>query len=221
MRGQKSSRALDAALVVVTIFLIVPFIFAPSVWAASQYKTLYRFKGGSDGSNSTSTLIFDKVGNLYGTTQLGGTSGVGTVFKLTPNGNGRRTESVLYSFKKDGKDGMNPVGGLIFDQTGNLYGTTRDGGNGNVGAVFTLTPNRDGSWTETVLYSFKPDNSDGHYPFATLVFDSAGNLFGTTQQGGEHDEGTVFDVTQSTDGIWTENCFIRSLSPTDRRPSLT
>jgi uncharacterized repeat protein (TIGR03803 family) len=212
MAGQWSSRALGAAVVVVAVFLST--VVVPILWAASKYKTLYKFKGGNDGSSSTSALIFDMAGNLYGTTNLGGNGGAGTVFKMTPSGNGRWTESVLYPFKKDGTDGADPVGGLTFDGAGNLYGTTAEGGMDNVGTVFGLTPNGDGSWTETVLHSFKGDGMDGYSPLATLVLDSAGNLYGTTVFGGAHGAGAVFEVTRNADGSWTENV-LHSFTYTD------
>ena len=169
---------------------VVTLIFAPSALAAS--KTLYAFTVGSDGYEPIASLIFDQSGNLYGTTSQGGTASSGTVFKLVPNGDGTWTESVLYSFQ-GGTDGMHPAARLIFDQSGNLYGTTAFGGSTNQGTVFKLTPNG-GSWTETVLHTFG-NSSDGAQPFAGLVFDSSGNLYGTTEKGGTHKGGTVFQLT--------------------------
>jgi uncharacterized repeat protein (TIGR03803 family) len=130
---------------------------------------LYRFRGGSNGDEPVGTLIMDKAGNLYGTTQGGGTSYDGTVFKLNPVGN----KTVLYSFGS-GSDGSLPVAGVIADTTGNLYGTTAYGGDFNVGTVFKL----DKTGKETVLYSFT-DGADGALPAAGLVRDAAGNLYGT------------------------------------------
>jgi uncharacterized repeat protein (TIGR03803 family) len=135
------------------------------------------------------------VGNLYGTTFAGGSyvcsGGCGTVFKLTPSG----TETVLYRFT--GGDGANPTAGLIADASGNLYGTTELGGgangcSGGCGTVFKLTP----SGTETVLYRFT-GGSDGASPFAALIADGAGNLYGTTFFGGASGHGTVFKLTPS------------------------
>jgi uncharacterized repeat protein (TIGR03803 family) len=129
-------------------------------------------------------LIQDSAGNFYGTTQLGGTSNLGTVFKLDPMG----TETVLHSFA-GGADGANPYSGLVQDSTGNLYGTTYYGGAPNHGTVFKLDP----TGTETVLYSFA-GGTDGANPYASLVQDPAGNLYGTTQRGGASGQGTVFKV---------------------------
>jgi len=144
---------------------------------------LYAFTGGNDGGYPSGGLIADKAGNLYGTTSAGGSggcySGCGTVFKLTPDG----TETVLHSFN-NGSDGFSPLENLIADPVGNLYGTTTYGGTYSVGTVFKLAP--DG--TETVLHSFA-NGSDGAYPLSALVLDDAGNLYGTTSQGGDFGTG--------------------------------
>jgi uncharacterized repeat protein (TIGR03803 family) len=172
---------------------------------------LLHFFNGNDGSNPAAGLIFDQAGNLYGTTEAGGGSrrcrgGCGVVFKLTRNPNGSWKEKVLHQFGKGGtQDGANPnYAGLIFDQAGNLYGTTTKGGATNHGVVFKLTPNPDGSWTETVLYSFKAHN-DGSHPYAGVIFDQAGNLYGTTAIGGAYSRGTVFELTPNPDGSWAES----------------
>jgi uncharacterized repeat protein (TIGR03803 family) len=108
---------------------------------------------------------------------------------------------VLHSF--NGSDGSHPQAGLIFDAAGNLYGTTYGGGASGYGTVFKLTPNADGSWTESVLHSF--NGSDGSSPFAGLIFDAAGNLYGTTSLGGGSNFGTVFKLTPNADGSWAES----------------
>jgi len=148
-------------------------------------KVLHSFQSGKDGAEPACTaLIADKTGNLYGTTELGGTTDLGTVFKLAA---GHR-EAVLYTFK-GGNDGSYPIAALIVDKAGNLYGTTNAGGTHNLGTVFTLAP--DG--TETVLYSFK-GGKDGAYPWASVVEDEAGNLYGSTAWGGGNDDGTTFKL---------------------------
>ena len=145
---------------------------------------LYRFTGGSDGGNPFSTVTFDRAGNIYGTTISGGTHGLGTVFELSPAGGGTYTETVLYNFA-GGNDGANPYDGVVFDTAGNLYGTTQFGGGATVcqsgcGTVFELSPSG-GGWTETVLYRFQ-GASDGQYPSAGVAIDSAGNLYGNTDE---------------------------------------
>jgi len=113
------------------------------------------------------------------------------------------TEKVLYEFT-GGTDGASPRHSLIFDASGALYGTTFYGGVYGAGTVFTLTPNSDGSWTESVLYSFS-GGADGGYPdWGSLTFDGAGNLYGVTYGGGQHGVGTIFELTPNSDGSWTE-----------------
>jgi uncharacterized repeat protein (TIGR03803 family) len=180
---------------------------------------LYRFTGGSDGRSPNGKLIADRAGNLYGTTELGGTADNGVVFKLSPPTvrGGKWTETVLYSFK-GGSDGLGPLAGLVFDQAGNLYGTTVDGGNCHYGCgvIFQLAPphKSGGAWTETVLHAFGgADSRDGGGPTGSLVFDQAGNLYGTAEFGGNvictNDPGpcgVVFRLSPpaSGKGPWTE-----------------
>jgi uncharacterized repeat protein (TIGR03803 family) len=165
---------------------------------------LYRFTGASDGGQPIGDLVFDASGNLYGTTVLGGKPhgcgglGCGTVFKLTHSG-GRWTESALYQFA-GGSDGVFPDGGVTFDRSGNLYGTTCCGGSRGFGAVFKLTSSGSG-WTESLIYSFQ-GLTDGKEPVTGLMFDTSGNLFGTTLLGGAGLGGTVFELTPSG-GSWT------------------
>ncbi len=163
---------------------------------------LYAFTGGSDGVNPEASLIEDSAGNLYGTTYSGGTgfctfSGCGTVFKIAPDG----TKTTLYSFK-GGTDGTSPLSALIAGGAGKFYGTTWEGGGGGCirnsgcGTVFELAA--DG--TETVLHAFA-DGSDGALPFAGLIEDKAGNLYGTTEGGGSGSCGglgcgTIFKVAR-------------------------
>jgi uncharacterized repeat protein (TIGR03803 family) len=150
-------------------------------------------------------VIFDPAGNLYGTTFYGGASNDGTVFQLIPNSDGSWTENVLHSFPVNGKDGYWPTASLVFDTVGNLYGTTELGGsNGGHGTVFRLSPSGHGGWKERVLHSFRGDGKDGNYPEANLVLDAAGNLYGTTNQGGVSGLGTVFQLKPTATGGWTE-----------------
>jgi uncharacterized repeat protein (TIGR03803 family) len=156
-----------------------------SVSAAPGLTVLYSFTGGADGANPSGSLIIDSAGSLYGTTVNGGVSGYDTVFKLRPNG----TETVIYSFT-GGADGFNAYSGLIADSAGNVYGTTIYGGASGNGAVYKVTP----SGTETVLYSFT-GGADGANPYAGLIADSAGNVYGAANSGGASGNGTVFKLT--------------------------
>jgi len=142
-----------------------------------------------DGIQPLAGLVLDDRGNLYGTTFLGGAVGIGTVFKLTPEG----AERVLHSFSTD-QDGDLPTGNLMRDTVGNLYGTTTSGGtDGNTaGTVFKVTP--DG--TETVFYSFSySQSSEGTMPSGGVITDRNGNLFGTTQLGGAENQGAVYRLS--------------------------
>jgi uncharacterized repeat protein (TIGR03803 family) len=151
---------------------------------------VYSFAGGTtDGASPCASLIRDAVGNLYGVTSLGGTSGYGTVFKVTRDGK----EKVLYSFVGQPSDGQYPTyGGLVADTTGNFYGVTEQGGAHNYGTVFKVTK----AGKESVLHSFSA-GTDGAYPIGTLLLDVEGNLYGTTQDGGKSGLGTVFKVTKA------------------------
>ena len=162
----------------------------------------FNFNGTDGGDPAYTALVSDAAGNLYGTAGSGGIYDSGIAFELSPNGGGGWTETVLYNFGK-GTEGSGPDCGLIFDAAGNLYGTTTAGGIHNKGTVFELLPNGNGSWTNKVLHSFD-DGSDGAYPFAALVFDHLGNLYGTTYQGGIHGRGTVFEVSPNGSGGWSE-----------------
>ncbi len=197
-----------------------------SIWLTTP---IYSFKGAPDGATPTSRVIFGPDGALYGTTMLGGTgscvstvSGCGTVFKLQPPATVCKSalcpwrETVLYSFASQ-TDGENPRAEIVFDQAGNLYGTTYLGGTGpcndglytGCGTVFKLTHNSDGTWSKSTLYSFQNGPNDGGFPYAGVTLDQAGNIYGTTYAGGTdctvHDVacGVVFELTPSGSG-WTE-----------------
>ncbi len=214
MRGKRLSIGLRTALVIFTVTLLVT-----SGWAATNWneKVLHSFNNnGTDGYEPYffGSLIFDAAGNLYGTTYAGGIYGYGTAFELSPAG-GSWTETVLYNFGNGMGDGRNPRAGLIFDATGNLYGTSTTGGTSGYGTVFELTPTGGGGWTERVLYSFG-NTPDGAYANAVLIFDGAGNLYGTTELGGANGPyGTVFELTPTAGGGWTEKVLHSFANGTD------
>lgn len=178
-------------------------------------KTLYSFKGGTDGGTPVGTLVEDSSGNLYGTTKLGGSHGVGVAYKLTKSGTTWK-ESVIHNFGGSG-DGQYPIGNMIFDSSGNLYGTTEGGGshgNGTEiagGIAYKLAPKSGGGWTETIMHSFG-GSGDGISPRANLVEDSSGNFYGTTFLGGSQGDGTVFKLAPKSGGGWTETV-IHSFNP--------
>jgi uncharacterized repeat protein (TIGR03803 family) len=185
----------------------IAFELSPSAGGTWTETVLHTFTGGTDGSQPVANLVLDAKGNLYGTTLYGGggpckTSqnapivGCGTVFELSPGAGGVWTEKILYAFGFKTDDGMWPYSNLVFNAAGNLYGTTSLGGSidnqydcfmyGNThvgcGTVFELRPNKNGTWSEEAIHNF---GDDGSMPYAGLVLDSAGNLYGTTYSGGQ------------------------------------
>lgn len=211
-----------------TVFKLSPPTHSGGQWTET---IIHDFNYKSDGALPTSMLILDPEGNVYGTTQVGGTGscltylgalGCGTVFELSPPVRSGEpwTEKVLYNFE-GGNDGYQPYAGLILDTAGNLYGTTIYGGTNfcGCGTVFEIVrPTNGGDWSEQLLYSFNdgpPNYQDGQYPYGPLVFDTQGNLYGTTSSGGTDsicgDEyyyqcGTVFELSPAANqgGNWTE-----------------
>jgi uncharacterized repeat protein (TIGR03803 family) len=153
---------------------------------------IYRFSD-SDGYWPLSEVTFDSAGNLFGTAVMGGAYGGGTVFELVRNGN-QWTHSDIYTFT-GASDGGEPVGGLIIDSGGNLYGTTVSGGTCACGVVFELSP-LEGGWSEQVLHNFD-SRTEGGWPEASLIMDAAGNLYGTASAGGSTNGGTVFELSPS------------------------
>ncbi len=182
--------------------------------------TLYNFTGGNDGDEPAADLVFDTAGNLYGTTMVGGNEigsaqcnrvGCGAVFELMPNQNGTWTEKTVYTFA-GAPDGGTPVQGLTLDPAGNAYGVTETGGTGQCGggyhfyqgcgALYKLTPQSGGTWTEAVIYSFYRGDATGFYPSGGLLLDKDGHLRGTTWDGG-NGVGTIFDLHESKN-VWEQ-----------------
>ena len=193
------------------VFLVVgtTILLSTAAWGTASEVVLYSFcqkSNCADGGGPNGSLIFDGVGNLYGTTMYGGAYGGGIVFELSPSPSGW-TETLLYSFcsRASCVDGETPEGALMFDSLGNLYGTTTSGGASGHGTVYELSPSA-GGWTETVLYSFCPESdlcsaSSSYFdttPGAGVVMDEEGNLFGTTYYDG------IFELSPSSGG-WTES----------------
>ncbi|HEX8817940.1 MAG TPA: choice-of-anchor tandem repeat GloVer-containing protein [Terriglobales bacterium] len=178
-------------------------------WTETPLYSFCPVAGCPDGANPASNLIFDSSGNLYGTTTAGGAQQSGAVFQLTPSSTGKWTETTLYSFQNNNLDGVNPDAGVLLDLAGNLYGTTYWGGIYGAGTVFELSPNGQGQWAETVLYSFNSSGQDAQDPYAGVIADASGNLYGTAQYGGSGTGcdggcGAIFELSQSS-GQWTES----------------
>jgi uncharacterized repeat protein (TIGR03803 family) len=201
-----STRCAVLSLSILSVLLLMGF---QSAHAQTQ-TVLYDFPGGTSGDGPQSRLTPDASGDLYGTTYSGGL-GYGTVFKLSPKGSGY-TESVLYSFcsQSNCADGATPLASFVtFDASGNLYGTTWDGGASGCGTVFELK--RSGAkWKESVLYSFT-NGTDGCNPRNGLIWDKAGNLYGTTgYNGGGCYGGCVYELSPSGSGDWIEKTIYTS-----------
>ncbi len=222
MLARKFLRTHGAAQVVAALLLIVATAFEPKAWAASKYKVLYNFAGGSDGIGPNG-LIFGPAGNLYGATDVGGGGGCtdygcGTVFQLTPP-DGKWGEKVLLRFK--GMRGHFPDSGVITDAEGNLYGTA-SGHFGGYGTVFKLSPGANGKWRASVLHAFTGGN-DGQTPYGGLVRDAGGNLYGTTDLGGGRGScynlycGTVYELSppRTKGGKWKEKILYRFRGKSD------
>lgn len=181
--------------------------FVCNAWA-TKLEGEYKFTGAPDGAYPASGLVSDSAGNFYGTTEFGGNlrkkkcpTGCGTVFKLSRNRSGGWTKTLIYKFL-DGADEDSPYGNLALDAAGDIYGTTiGDQGSSTYGTLFKLTPNQDGVWSETTLYTFT-GGTDGGIPATGVILDSAGNLYGIAEEGGIG-YGLVFKLEQDN-GQWEE-----------------
>jgi uncharacterized repeat protein (TIGR03803 family) len=196
-----------------------------------QETTLYSFPGGVGGNSPSGGLVMDTSGNLYGTTQYGGQgtmqgqrpTGYGLVFELSPGADGTWSEKTLYQFAGYPSDGSQSLASLILDSSGNFYGTTSQGGDGSCtntkgaptgcGIVFELSP-QNGSWHETILHSFLGGTQDGQFPYAGLLLDGSGNLFGTTISGGSgysqiYASGTVYELSPDQGAGWKESLLVQ------------
>lgn len=175
-----------------------PATFCHSVSCPWTVDEVHEFLGQpGDGAFPTyGSLTFDSAGNIYGTAETGGLYSDGIVYELSPSPNGW-TMSVLHTF--GGGDGENPRGGVVFDNAGNLYGTTLEGGDGGAGVVYELTPTGSG-WAYHVLYSFNYE-SGPQEPTGNLIIDASGNLYGTTNGYSGFGSGSVWELS-AANGSW-------------------
>jgi uncharacterized repeat protein (TIGR03803 family) len=162
-----------------TVFKVTP---------AGAESVLYSFSGGSDGCNPDAGVVIGKKNALYGTTPACGANNYGTVFSVTQAGG----ETTLHAFNLDGTDGILPYSGLELDKAGNFYGTTYQGGANDAGTVYKLTP----KGVETILHSFGFTGTEGYYPQSPVIFDKSGNIYGTTTYGNGN-LGTVYEITST------------------------
>ena len=201
--NQMKVKTAPAKLICTIAAITVVLLLVSTTQAADQYKILHDFTAKS-GYTPSAGLVADSQGNLYGTTysssnDVCGVGGCGTVFKLTRGTDGKWSYIVIHHFHLS--DGEGPESPLIFDSSGNLYGTATGGGTSNTGTVFELSPSGS-TWKETVLYSFGPP-PDFTGPWGALTFDKKGNLYGSANAGGAHDQGGIFELKRSGDQ-WKE-----------------
>lgn len=182
------------------------FELSPAGGGTWTEKVLYSFNPGNfrDGGNPGAPVVFDSAGNIYGTTEYGGIYNGGAAFRLAQQSNGSWAETILHSFSSSQMGGYRPTAGLTLDAAGNLYGTLSAAGVNNAGSVFELEPTAKVSWYEDVIHPFINNKRDGVQPYAGLIFDAAGNLYGTTCGGGPYLWGTVFEMSPAAGGSWSE-----------------
>jgi uncharacterized repeat protein (TIGR03803 family) len=176
-----------------TVFMLSP---------AGKGTVLYEFTGtNGDGNGPHGRLAFDADGEIYGTTQGGGTNGTGTVYRLSPKSGGGWTEKVIYNFSATGADGTAPSAGLTIAADGTMYSTTPDGGAFGAGAVFSLKKTSKG-WKQTVIQSLN-GSSNGGFPYEGLMMDTAGNLYGAAPTGGASGQGVIYRLSHTKKG-WVD-----------------
>ncbi len=159
-----------------------------------KFSVIYNFKGEPDAGFPYGGLMFDGLGNIYGTTYYDGANDVGAVYELSPTDKREWKERLLYSFKEGGGDGNSSIANLVSDTAGNLYGTTSEGGTAGKGVIFALTPGARHGWSESVVHSFAGP-PDGAFAYNGMVGDGAGNFYGATVHGGADDEGAIYKFT--------------------------
>jgi uncharacterized repeat protein (TIGR03803 family) len=152
---------------------------------AGDESILHNFGGGADGCNPDAGVVIGKKNDLYGTTPACGANNYGVVFEVTQNG----VATTLHTFSSNGADGIIPYAGLMVDQSGNLYGTTYEGGTKGAGTVYKFTP----AGVETILHNFSFTGTDGYYPQSAPILDTLGNFYGTTTYGNGN-LGTVYEI---------------------------
>ena len=182
------------------------------VAGAWSFRVIHTFTGGDDGATGSAGRMILRRGRLCGAATTGGAHGSGVIFELSPRAVGEWDFRTIYAFNGQ-PDGSFPYGALLFGPSGKIYGTTYYGGANGIGAVYELSQRRLGEWTENVIYSFQ-EGTDGNSPISNLVFDPAGNLYGTTSEGGLG-RGTIFKLTPIGGGQWTETVVHAFAGPPD------
>jgi len=186
---------------VLNLFTALALIIICAQPASAQTESvLYSFTTGDGAQGPGGSLTMDSAGNLY---RIAGSNQEGAAYELSPSAGGTYTLKILHEFTSL-SDGI-PTAGLIMDSAGNLYGTCFFGGTSYYGTVYELKKISNGTWRKEVLHNFGANDTDGHYPGATLTMDAAGNIYGTTQEGGLKNVGVVFELTPyAGGGGWNE-----------------
>ncbi len=199
---------IDISIAMLSIAVL--FVFVTTQSQAQTLTVLHNFTEGNDGGGPIAGVTLDQQGRIYGTTDEGGSSRLGVVYRLVRSGDGW-TLTTLHTFQGAPNDGNESIARVVFGPDGTLYGTTYLGGTFDAGIVFNLRPPATACkavfclWTETVLHSFSGDGPDGGYPsYGDLNFDASGNIYGTASGGGAFGQGVVFKLTRSG-SEWTES----------------
>jgi uncharacterized repeat protein (TIGR03803 family) len=185
-------------------------------WSES---VLYSFTGGNDGAGPGSPVVFDKQGNLFGTTPTRGAKGFGTIYELKPNKDGTWKFVLVHPFTGGRDGGGGSAGRLLFDAKGNIYGVATSGGAYGSGTAYELSSAKHGRWKLKTLYAFE-GQPDAGFPYGGLVFDSAGNLYGTNYYDGKNDIGGVFELAP-VGGKWKERVLHSFAGGSDGSESLS
>lgn len=180
---------------------------------------IHAFTGGNDGSGPGARVALDKRGNVYGMTPTGGANGLGVIYELHPKANGDWALRVIHTFT-GGSDGSSGSAGKMLLRGGHIYGAVTAGGTNGSGTIFELTPTRVGEWDFKILYSFQ-GAPDGSFPYGALLFDAAGNLYGTTYYGGTNGLGAVYELSPSDVGEWNETLLYSFKAGSDGNSSIS
>jgi uncharacterized repeat protein (TIGR03803 family) len=180
---------------------------------------IHAFTGGDDGSGPGARVAVDNRGNVYGMTPTGGANGLGTIYALHPTSSGDWALRVIHTFT-GGSDGSSGSAGKLLLRGGHVYGAATTGGANGSGIVFKLTPTRTGEWGFKTLYSFR-SAPDGVFPYGAVLFDAAGKLYGTTYYGGTNGLGTVYQLSPSGTGEWTERVLYSFQAGSDGNSSIS
>lgn len=182
-------------------------------------RVIHAFTGGADGSGPGSRVAVDKRGNVYGMTPTGGANGLGVIYLLRPRSSGGYALRVIHTFT-GASDGSSGSAGKLVLRGGRIFGAATTGGNHGSGTVFQLTPTQTGEWDFKTLYSFA-GAPDGVFPYGALLFDAAGNIYGTTYYGGTNGLGAVYKLSPTLSGEWDETVIYSFQAGNDGNSSIS